>query len=235
VLAVEDLTVSYGAVRALDGVSFEAQPACITAVLGANGAGKTTLLRTISGLVRPLRGRVRFGEMSLTGMAVERVVRSGVAHVPEGSGVVAELSVEQNLRLGMWRTRGPAARRAAQDEAYELFPLLRQRRRAHGADLSGGERRMLAIAMALTSKPKALLLDEPSLGLAPRATAELTATLRDLAVATGIAVVLVEQNVRSALSVARTAVVLNLGRVVMTGSAAEVGADPELRRRYLGF
>jgi branched-chain amino acid transport system ATP-binding protein len=235
VLSVEELAVSYGAIHALSGVSLDAEPGSITAVLGANGAGKTTLLRAISGLVRPVAGRVRFAGTTLTGMPVERVVRQGVAHVPEGSGVIPELTVEENLRLGSWRRMSRGSRRGAAERAYEVFPALRQLRGVPAASLSGGERRMLAIGVALVSRPAALLLDEPSLGLAPRVTAELMATLRDLAATTRLTVVLVEQNARSALSVARRALVMNLGRVVMAGSAAEVAAHPDLRHHYLGF
>jgi branched-chain amino acid transport system ATP-binding protein len=234
-LAVDRLAVSYGAVRALDGVSFDADPGSITAVLGANGAGKTTLLRAVSGLVRPTSGSVRLGELTLTGMSVERVVRQGVAHVPEGSGVIAELTVDQNLHLGVWQRTGRRARRASEERAFEVFPVLRRLRRHPASSLSGGERRMLAIAVALVSRPTVLLLDEPSLGLAPRVTAELMAALRDLADATRLTVVLVEQNVRSALSVARKAVIINLGRVVMSGTASEVASHPDLRHHYLGF
>jgi branched-chain amino acid transport system ATP-binding protein len=235
VLRVEDLAVSYGAVRALDSVSLDAEPGSITAVLGANGAGKTTLLRAVSGLVRPASGSVRFDGVTLTGLPVERVVRQGVAHVPEGSGVIAELTVEENLRLGVWQRMARAARRSATERGYSLFPALGRLRHHHAASLSGGERRMLALAVALVSRPRVLLLDEPSLGLAPRITADLMTTLRDLTEATRLTVVLVEQNARSALSVARSAVVMNLGRVVLAGSAAEVAAHPDLRHNYLGF
>lgn len=234
-LAVEDLHVSYGAVRALEGVSFDAEPGSITAVLGANGAGKTTLLRAVSGLVRITSGSIRLGGTPLAGMSVERVVRHGVAHVPEGSGVIAELTVDQNLRVGAWRRMGRAARHSAIDAAYQAFPALQRLRHLHASSLSGGERRMLAIGVALVAQPRVLLLDEPSLGLAPKVTAELMAALRELAGATRLTVVLVEQNARSALSVARNALIMNLGRVVMSGSAAEVAAHPDLRHHYLGF
>lgn len=234
-LAVDRLAVTYGAVRALDDVSFDAEPGSITAVLGANGAGKTTLLRAISGLARPSSGTVRLGQRTLTGMSVDRVVRQGIAHVPEGSGVVAELTVDQNLRLGVWQRMGRGARRSSEERAFEVFPALRRLRHHHASTLSGGERRMLAIGVALVSRPTVLLLDEPSLGLAPRVTAELMAALRDLADTTRLTVVLVEQNARSALSVARNAVIINLGQVVMSGTASEVASHPDLRHHYLGF
>ncbi len=234
-LRIEDLSVSYGAVRALDGVSFEASPGHITAVLGANGAGKTTLLRTISGLVRPQAGRVRLDDKELTHLAAEDVVRRGVVHVPEGRGVIDELTVEENLRLGgLWR-RDRADSRRALDEVYELFPPLDQRRRRAGATLSGGERQMLAIGRALMGRPRVLLLDEPSLGLAPRITAQIMALLGELTQRSGLTVVLVEQNARSALSVAEWAVVVHLGRIVVQDRAATVGSDEGLRHHYLGF
>jgi branched-chain amino acid transport system ATP-binding protein len=235
VLEVEGLSVSYGAVRALRRVSFSADPASITAVLGANGAGKTTLLRAMTGLVRSQEGRVGYDGQDLTGLAVEDIVRRGVAHVPEGRGVIDQLTVEENLRLGgLWR-RDRADGRKALDEVYEFFPPLADRRRNLGATLSGGERQMLAIGRALMSRPHALLLDEPSLGLAPLVTADLMAVLAQLTHRAALTVVLVEQNARSALSVAQRAVVINLGEVVAFDSAEAVGADPGLRHHYLGF
>ncbi|HET9077030.1 MAG TPA: ABC transporter ATP-binding protein [Acidimicrobiales bacterium] len=234
-LEVENLSVSYGAVRALDGVSFTASPGRITAVLGANGAGKTTLLRTISGLVRPQHGRVRLDQKDLTLLAAEDVVRTGVAHVPEGRGVIDELTVEDNLRLGsLWR-RDRADNRLALDEVYELFPPLAERRRRAGSTLSGGERQMLAIGRALMSRPRVLLLDEPSLGLAPRITAQIMAMLGELTHGSELTVVLVEQNARSALSVAGWAVVVHLGRIVVQDHSEVIGSDEGLRHHYLGF
>ncbi|HUC36631.1 MAG TPA: ABC transporter ATP-binding protein [Acidimicrobiales bacterium] len=235
VLAVEGLSVSYGAIRALRDVELEAHEGMITAVLGANGAGKTTLLRTITGLVKPSAGSVRLNGTRLTGMAVEDIARVGVAHVPEGRGVIQELTVDENLRLGtLWRL-GRSERRKAMEEVYGLFPLLGERRNRHASTLSGGERQMLAIGRALVSRPKVMLLDEPSLGLAPIVTAQLMAVLRDLAVSSELTVVLVEQNARSALSVAQRAVVLNLGKVVVSDDADVVAADNDLRHHYLGF
>ena len=234
-LEIDGLSVSYGAVRALDGVSFRAEPGRITAVLGANGAGKTTLLRTISGLVRPQAGHVRFDDKDLTLVAAEDVVRQGVAHVPEGRGVINELTVEDNLRLGsLWR-RDRADTRRALDEVYEMFPPLAERRRREGATLSGGERQMLAIGRALMGRPRVLLLDEPSLGLAPRITAQIMAMLGQLTSHSDLTVVLVEQNARSALSVADWAVVIHLGRVVVADHSEVVGSDEGLRHHYLGF
>ena len=234
-LEITDVVTNYGAIRALDGVSLTVEDGSITAVLGANGAGKTTLLRTVNGLVRPTVGRIRFGGRDLTTLPVEGVVRVGLAHVPEGRGVIAELTVEENLRLGaLWRS-DRADRAAAGREVFEMFPALAERRRRLASTLSGGERQMLAIGRALMSRPTMLLLDEPSLGLAPRITARLMALLRDLRDRTGVSVLLVEQNARSALSIADRGVVLALGRVVAQDDAATLASDESLRHAYLGF
>ncbi|HEY2636438.1 MAG TPA: ABC transporter ATP-binding protein, partial [Solirubrobacteraceae bacterium] len=232
-LAVEGLDCAYGPVRALDGVSFTVEPASITAVLGANGAGKTSLLRTVSGLVRPRRGRITFEERDITRTPVEEIVRLGLAHVPEGRGVIAELTVEENLRLGgLWRRAG----HEELADAYALFPRLEERRERHASTLSGGERQMLVIARALMGRPRLLLLDEPSLGLAPQVTAQIFRRLRDLRERTGLTVLLVEQNAKSALSVADHAIVLNLGRVVAADAEPDaLAADETLRHAYLGF
>jgi branched-chain amino acid transport system ATP-binding protein len=231
-IRVSDLSVNYGAVRALRDVSFEAPTGEITAVLGANGAGKTTLLRTISGLVAPKTGEVVWDDVRLTGVATENIARMGLAHVPEGRGVIAELTVEENLRLGAMAAKVDLA--AGLNEQYERFPPLRDRRRKLCATLSGGERQMLAMARALIAKPRVLLLDEPSLGLAPQITAQLMHTIRDLCASEHLTVILVEQNAKSALRIAHRAVVLHLGRAVASGSAEDVAADEDLRRYYLG-
>jgi len=235
VLDIEDLSVSYGAVHALTDVSFSAAEGEVTAVLGANGAGKTTLLRAISGLVHPRKGTIRYDGQQLEKMSVEKIVRHGVSHVTEGRSVIEEMTVEENLRLGsLWRF-GRRERGAVIDEIYELFPPLAERRRQHANTLSGGERQMLSIGRALVARPKVLLLDEPSLGLAPIVTARLMAVLRDLTSASKLIVVLVEQNARSSLSIAQRAVVINLGRVVVFDAAATVASDTELRHHYLGY
>ena len=234
-LKIDEVVTTYGAVRALNGVSLDVDRATITAVLGANGAGKTTLLRTVNGLVRPRSGRIVFDGHDLTRTAVERVVQLGVAHVPEGRGVITELTVEENLRLGaLWR-RDRKQMATSMAEVYDLFPPLAERKSRSVDTLSGGERQMLAVGRALMSRPRLLLLDEPSLGLAPRITAQIMATLRTLRDEQQMTVVLVEQNARSALSVADQAIVLNLGRIVASGPAAELAADEKLRHAYLGF
>jgi branched-chain amino acid transport system ATP-binding protein len=233
ILEVEGLTAAYGPVRALDGVSLTAEAGRITAVLGANGAGKTTLLRTISGLVRPVSGRVTLGGEDITRAPVEAMVSKGMAHVPEGRGVIAELTVDENLRVGSL-FRGKVAKDEF-DRVYEIFPRLIERRDNPAHTLSGGERQMLVIGRALLAKPRILLLDEPSLGLAPRIVAQIFGLLRQLVDSEGLSVLLVEQNARSALSVADVGVVLNLGRVVVTDQARTLMADEDLRHAYLGF
>ncbi len=231
-LVVEELTTDYGAVRALDSASFEVQEGTITAVLGANGAGKTTLLRTISGLVRATTGKVQFDGETITRMPVEDIVRRGLAHVPEGRGVIGELTVAENLRLGGLFRRHEAM---PLEEVYELFPRLAERSAQPASRLSGGERQMLSIGRALVPRPRALLLDEPSLGLAPLLVAQIMGLIRRLADTLGLAVVLVEQNARSALSIADRGVVLDLGHVVADQEPAELAADERLRHAYLGF
>jgi branched-chain amino acid transport system ATP-binding protein len=243
-LVIEDLTATYGPVTALREVSIPTEPGRVTAVLGANGAGKTTLLRTVSGLVRPRGGRVLLGGDDLTGAAPETVAAAGVAHVPEGRGVITELTVEENLRLGALLGRRRVARRTGArasaggwslDAVLELFPALAERRRRPADTLSGGERQMLVIGRALLTEPAVLLLDEPSLGLAPRVVTQIFDVVRELTEQRALTVVLVEQNARSALEVAHTGVVLNLGSVVAVEDASTLAADQGLRHAYLGF
>ena len=234
-LAVEDLVAGYRGAPVLDGVSIRVSPGTITAVLGANGAGKTTLLRTITGLVRPRQGRVLVDGINLARRPPEAVARAGVAHVPEGQGVIAELTVEENLRLGGLLRSSRAARSAALAECYQRFAVLAERRRRPAAALSGGERQILVIARALMAAPRVLLLDEPSLGLAPRIVAQVMELVRQLRDEASLTVLLVEQNARSALSIANRGVVLNLGKVVAERAADELAADEQLRHAYLGF
>ncbi len=232
-ITIDQLTVSYGAVNALNNVSFTAQTGAITAVLGANGAGKTTLLRAISGLVRYREGEISSGEVNLKGMKTEDIARLGVGHVPEGRGVIGEFTVEDNLKLGALYSKVNFANSAA--EQYEQFPVLGERRKQFAATLSGGERQMLAMARALIAKPTVLLLNEPSLGLAPLVTSDLMKTIRDLCATQKLTVILVEQNAKSALRIAHDAVVLHLGKVVACADAATVASDDQLRHYYLGL
>ncbi len=232
-LTISELSAGYGPVTALRRVSLTAEKGRITAVLGANGAGKTTLLRTVSGLHRCDSGRVDLGGSAITRVAADKMPALGMSHVPEGRGVITELSVEENLRLG-----GLARGRVKGDDLeriYSLFPPLDERRHVAAATLSGGERQMLVIGRALMARPTLLLLDEPSLGLAPRIVTQIFALLRGLVDDEGLTVLLVEQNARSALSVADHGIVLNLGQVVADDSAATLAADDQLRHAYLGF
>lgn len=231
-LVVEEIVAGYGGVTVLHGVSLAVPPAKILTVLGANGAGKTTLLRTISGIVRRREGRILVAGAAV-GSRPEEICRAGVAHVPEGQGVITELTVEENLRLG--GLIRPGGRAAALADAYERFPILAERRGRLAGTLSGGERQILVIARALMSAPRVLLLDEPSLGLAPKIVAQVMDLVRRLRDESGLTVLLVEQNARSALSIADIGLVLNLGKVVASAAAADLAADDSLRRHYLGF
>jgi branched-chain amino acid transport system ATP-binding protein len=234
-LDIGGLVAGYGGAPVLHEIDLTVTTGSITAVLGANGAGKSTLLRTISGLVRPRAGHIRFNGDDIGAMAVEKIARLGIAHVPENGGVIAELTVAENLRLGgLWRT-DKADVAAATDEVYSLFPVLAKRRNAPGEQLSGGERQMLAIGRGLVARPRLMLLDEPSLGLAPRITADIMAMLRQLCDIRGLTVLIVEQNVRAALSVADHGVIIALGRVVATTTAAQLLGDDAMRHAYLGF
>jgi len=233
VIRVSHLSVFHGAVQALHDVSFEVEAGTVTAVVGANGAGKTTLLRTTSGLVRPRSGSIEFDGQSLVGRRPEDIARLGIAHVPEGRGVIEEFTVQENLRLGALHGKGRFAE--GLEDQFALFPALKERRRQHAGTLSGGERQMLAMARALIGYPTVLLLDEPSVGLAPQVTASVLSTVRRLCEERHLTVVLVEQDAMSALRVADRAVVLHVGRVAADDRADVVLADEGLRRYYLGM
>ena len=229
-----ELSVSYGAVQALKGMSLTVPRGEVTAVIGANGAGKSTLMRTLAGLVKPQSGQVIFDGVAITGFKPEDIVRMGMALVPEGRSTIPELSVDENLRLGgLWRNKQERAE--ARDQVFALFPILGERKGLRADTLSGGERQQLAIGRALMSNPKCLLLDEPSLGLAPMIVTQILELVSNLAKESNIAVLLVEQNAVTALRVATTGVVLNLGEVVKSGPAAEISSDEELRHAYLGY
>jgi len=237
VLEIENLTTSFGSVIALDDISLSAQESKITTVIGANGAGKSTLLRTISGLERPSSGSITWQGASIIGKKPEDIVRAGIAHVPEGHAVISDLSVEENINMGsLFRRRKNKSDVAGSlDEMYQLFPRLQERRKQLAGTLSGGERQMLAISRALVSRPKLLLLDEPSLGLAPLVVEQIIDCINTLSRSTGLTVLLVEQNANTALGVADHGVLLALGKVVADRPAAELKADAKLRAAYLGY
>jgi len=236
-LKVENLVTRFGHVVAVDSVSISVAESKITTVIGANGAGKSTLLRTISGLERPASGAITWQGESIIGLRPEEIVRRGIAHVPEGHAVISELSVEENIEMGALfrRRKFKSDVSKAIDEAYQLFPRLLERRTQLAGTLSGGERQMLAISRALVSRPKLLLLDEPSLGLAPLVVEQIIDTINTLCRSTGLTVLLVEQNANTALGVADHGVLLALGKVVADRPAAELKADAALRAAYLGY
>ena len=234
-LIVKDLIVDHGAIRAISGVSFTVETGKLSAVIGANGAGKSTLLRTLSGLNKAAEGTAHWGEHNLLHGKPESHVRSGVSHVSEGKSVVAELTVEENLDLGaLWRRNKKELEQSKKD-VVELFPRLGERLSQRADSLSGGERQMLAIGRSMMSKPQLLLLDEPSLGLAPLVVEQIFQSIRDLTNSLGLTAVLVEQNAMGALKIADIGIVLNLGSIAATGSAAALKDDPAVRAAYLGF
>lgn len=234
-LEIDALCAGYGETPVLREVGFSVQTGGIVALLGANGAGKTTLLRSIAGLISPTSGSIRFDGVDLAPVGVEDRVRQGLAQVPEGRSIVAELTVDENLRLGgLWRF-SPRELGGAVDEIYAMFEPLAQRRNSSGHQLSGGERQMLALGRAIIARPRLLVLDEPSLGLAPRVVAQIMTVLRRLRDTTGLTVLLAEQNVVSALSIADHGVVLGLGTLVADRPSAELTSDDALRHAYLGF
>ena len=232
-LEVEGLTAAYGQIRALHGVDLAVGEGQVVALLGPNGAGKTTTLRSICGMVRA-SGRITFRGRDLTGLATEKVTRLGIAHVPEGRGTFPGLTVTENLKLGAYGRRDPEVRRDI-DRWFEIFPRLADRRDQPAGSLSGGEQQMLAIARGLLSRPRLLLLDEPSLGLAPRVTGELFEVLARVKAEQGTSMLLVEQNATLALELADSAYVLEAGRTVLSGPAGEVRTDESVRRAYLGY
>jgi branched-chain amino acid transport system ATP-binding protein len=233
-LAVEGLRVSYGPVAAVRGVSLAVRAGEVVALLGANGAGKSTLLRTISGLIRPRAGRVHLAGRAIDRLAPTRIVRLGIAHAPEGRRVFGSLSVADNLRLGAAARRERAGLAEERERLLDLFPILRERLHQAAGTLSGGEQQMLALARALMAKPRLLLLDEPSLGLAPLMVRAIFGTLASLK-RDGVTMLLVEQNVAAALELADRAYVLRTGEIRLEGAAAELRADPErIAHAYLG-
>ena len=232
-LEIRDLEVAYGDARAVSGVTLSVAPGEIVALLGPNGAGKSTLLKAVAGLIRPRAGSIRWEGEDLGGVSAHRIVERGLALVPEGRRLFGGMTVEENLELGAFAPRARADRQAAFERVFALFPVLRERRRQVVSALSGGQQQMVAVGRALMANPRLLLLDEPSLGMAPRLVSAILAALVAINRA-GVGIFLVEQNVHAALSLAHRGYVLEGGRIVGAGSGAELLRDDHVRRAYLG-
>ncbi len=232
-LDVQDLNVHYGAIHALQGVSLAVDKGRIVTLIGCNGAGKSTTLRTISGLLRPTSGTITYDGDQIGGVAPPHIVRGGHGHAPQGRGIFANLTVDENLALGAFARKDKAGIAQDRDKALSLFPRLKERLKQNAGTLSGGEQQMLAIARALMARPRLLLLDEPSLGLAPQIVQLIFRIIREINAA-GTTILLVEQNAHMALEVAHHAYVLEVGRVVMSGPAADLARSDEVRKAYLG-
>ena len=233
-LEVKDLRVRYGVVEAVKGVSFQVSAGMIVSLIGANGAGKTTSLRALTGLVKPSSGELRFENASLNGLAPHQIVGLGIAHVPEGRRLFPKMTVLENLRMGAYLGTNKRDIAATLGMVYEHFPILRERERQLAGSLSGGEQQMVAIARALMSRPKLLLLDEPSMGLSPIMTAEIGKIIRQIN-ALDVSIVLVEQNAMLALTLAQYGYVLETGSLVMQGDAQELLGDEGVKKAYLGI
>ncbi|MBI4057642.1 MAG: ABC transporter ATP-binding protein [Elusimicrobia bacterium] len=232
-LEVQDLDVYYGGIQALRGISLKVPENQIVALIGCNGAGKTTTLRAISGMLKASRGSIRFAGEQIKGLRSHQIVARGMAHAPEGRGIFLNLTVGENLELGAYLRKDRESVAKDLETGYRLFPILFERKSQIAGTLSGGEQQMLSVARALMSRPKLLLLDEPSLGLAPQVVEKIFSVLKDIH-KTGITLLLVEQNAHKALRIAHHAYVLETGSVVMQGTGAELLASPEVRKAYLG-
>ena len=232
-LKVDDINVYYGAIHALKGISVEVNQGEIVTLIGANGAGKSTTLRTISGLLKPKTGQIMFDGKNIAGMAAQNIVKLGISQVPEGRRVFAHMSVLENLDLGAYLRSDTKEIKADMDMVFGRFPRLAERRGQLAGTLSGGEQQMLAMGRALMSRPRILLLDEPSMGLAPLLVKEIFSIVKDIN-ETGTTILLVEQNAHMALSIANKAYVLETGRVILSGDAKELAASEEIRKAYLG-
>jgi len=234
VLQVENLHVYYGAIHALQGVSFHVERGEIVTLIGANGAGKSTILRTLSGILRPSEGSISLNGAEITTVPAEKIVTMGMSHVPEGRRIFAPLTVKENIMMGAYTRSDQAEIQASLERAYQSFPRLRERENQYGGTLSGGEQQMLAMARALMSKPSLLLLDEPSMGLSPLLVEEIFKIIVEIN-KEGTSILLVEQNAQMALSVANRAYVLETGSIVLSGEAKEIASDPEVKKAYLGI
>ncbi len=232
-LRVTDLAVAYGHIEAVKGISFELRSGEITALVGANGAGKSTTLLSLSGLLKPARGRVEFEGEDISRLAPHQIVQRGVVQVPEGRAILTQLTVAENLQLGAYTRKDIAGIAQSLDEIYHLLPRLKDRAGQFAGNLSGGEQQMLAIGRALMAKPKLLLLDEPSMGLAPILVQEIFRTLVEIN-RNGLTILLVEQNVRQALKIASQGFVIETGKIVLADTGAKLLADPKVEEAYLG-
>lgn len=232
-LAVKDIDVYYGNIQALKGVTVTVEEGEIVTLIGANGAGKSTLLKTLSGLLKPKSGSIEFLGNSIAGKPAQGIVKSGISHVPEGRRVFANLTVEENLELGAFLRKDKKGIEADMKKVYDTFPRLRERRKQMSGTLSGGEQQMLAMGRAIMAKPKLLLLDEPSMGLAPLMVKTIFEVVKDIN-EQGTTILLVEQNANMALSVASRGYVIETGKVVLSGSADELQSSEEVRKAYLG-
>ncbi len=233
-LEIKDLDVHYGGIHALKGVSMAVEAGEVCTLIGANGAGKTTTLRAISGLVKPSRGSVTFNGEAITHVPAHAIVSRGLVHAPEGRGIFSNMTVEENLEIGAFLRKDVAGIKKDKEHALSLFPRLKERLAQNAGTLSGGEQQMLAIARALLSRPKLLLLDEPSLGLAPQVVALIFKIVKTIA-AEGTTILLVEQNAHMALGVANRAYVLEVGQIVLNGPAKELAKNDQIRKAYLGI
>ncbi len=233
-LVLDDVHVHYGKIHALKGVSIEVREGEIVTIIGANGAGKSTTLQTVSGLLRPSSGTITYAGQRIDAMAPSDIVALGLCHTPEGRRIFPELTVDENLSMGAYLRRDRAAIEADRGRAFELFPILAERRTQHGGTLSGGEQQMLAIARSLMSRPKLLMLDEPSLGLAPIIVQQIFQTIARLNQDEGLTILLVEQNAALALRTAHRGYVYETGRVTMEDAASALAADEQVRAAYLG-
>ena len=232
-LQVENLNVYYGAIHALQGISFNVDEGEIVTLIGANGAGKSTTLRTLSGLLRSRTGSIIFKGMDIATMPAEKIVEAGISHVPEGRKIFAPLSVRENLMMGAYSRKDPDEIQETLERAYRSFPRLKERAGQYGGTLSGGEQQMLATARGLMSNPTLMLLDEPSMGLSPILVEEIFRIIVEIN-RRGTSILLVEQNAQMALSVAHRAYVLETGRIVLAGAAKEIADNPQVRTAYLG-
>jgi len=232
-LEASDLHVSYGAIRALQGIAFNIEQGEIVTLIGANGAGKSTTLRTISGLLRPVQGDILFNGSSISRSPAEKIVRMGISQVPEGRQIFARLTVRENLEMGAFTRRNKREIEDSMERVFTSFPRLKERLKQHGGTLSGGEQQMLAMGRGLMSRPNLLLLDEPSMGLAPILVEEIFSIISQIN-SEGVSILLVEQNAAMALSVANRGYVLETGKIALSGTASELLANPQVQAAYLG-